>query len=189
MTDDAVCLDQTQAWVESFVVAHDICPFARREMERGSIRYEATSARSFEAALLALIEECRRLDEDSGIQTTVLVLTDGAEDFDDYLDLLGLAEALLEDQGYEGVYQLASFHPNYCFHGVEESDPANYTNRSPWPMLHLLREESIERALAGFAHPERIPERNVTLLREMGNERLAAQIADAQPLKSGNREP
>nr|WP_298412860.1 DUF1415 domain-containing protein [uncultured Halomonas sp.] len=189
MTDDAVCLDQTRAWVEGFVVAQDICPFARREMERDSIRYEATSARSFEAALLTLIEECRRLDDDSRIETTLLVLTDGVEDFDDYLDLLGLAEALLEDQGYEGVYQLASFHPDYCFHGVEEDDPANYTNRSPWPMLHLLREESVERALASFSHPERIPERNVTLLREMGNERLAAQVANPRLLKSGNREP
>nr|WP_299245468.1 DUF1415 domain-containing protein [uncultured Halomonas sp.] len=184
MTNDAVCLNQTQAWVEGFVVAHDICPFARREMERGSIRYEATSARSVESALLTLIEACRRLDEDSSIETTVLVLTDGVEDFDDYLDMLGLAEALLEDQGYEGIYQLASFHPDYCFHGVEENDPANYTNRSPWPMLHLLREASIERALAGFAHPERIPERNVTLLRERGNERLAAWIANPRPLKS-----
>nr|WP_298378256.1 DUF1415 domain-containing protein [uncultured Halomonas sp.] len=189
MTDDAVYLNQTRAWVERFVVAQDICPFARREMERDSIRYVATSARSFEATLLALIEECRRLDDDSSIETALLVLTDGVEDFDDYLDLLGLAEALLEDQSYEGVYQLASFHPDYCFHGVEENDPANYTNRSPHPMLHLLREESIERALASFAHPERIPERNVTLLREMGNERLVAQIDNLQSLKFGNQEP
>lgn len=186
MTDDAVCLNQTRSWVERFVVAHDICPFARREMERDSIRYVATSEHSFEAALLVLIEECRRLDDDSSIETTLLVLPEGVEDFDDYLDLLGLAEALLEDQGYEGVYQLASFHPDYCFHGVEQGDPANYTNRSPWPMLHLLREAGIERALASFPHPERIPERNAALLREMGNERLSAQIDDLLPLKSGN---
>ncbi|MGC3875248.1 DUF1415 domain-containing protein [Halomonas sp. GXIMD04776] len=186
MIDDAVSLGRTRDWVERFVVTHDICPFARREMERGSIRYATTDAESFEPALLTLIDECRRLDDDPGIETTLLVLPQGVENFDDYLDLLGLAETLLGDQGYEGVYQLASFHPDYCFDGVEEDDPANYTNRSPYPMLHLLREASIERALSGFAHPERIPERNMALLREMGSERLAAGIDDALPLKSGH---
>ena len=183
MTDNAVSLSQTRDWVKRFVVARDICPFARRELDRDSIRYVAVSARPFESALLALIDECRRLDDDPGIETTLLVLTQGVADFDDYLDLLGLAEALLEDQGYAGIYQLASFHPAYCFDGVDESDPANYTNRSPSPMLHLLRETSIERALVGFAHPERIPERNVRLLREMDSDRLAAGINGTEALE------
>ncbi|SHE98716.1 hypothetical protein SAMN02745148_01523 [Modicisalibacter ilicicola DSM 19980] len=181
MTDSITSLDQTRAWVERFVVAHDICPFARRELERDSIRYVMASAENLEEALLALIDECRRLDDDPSIETTLLVLPNGVEDFDDYLDLLGLAEGLLEDQGYEGVYQLASFHPDYCFHGVDEDDPANYTNRSPHPMLHLLREASIERVLASFAHPERIPERNAALLRGMGR---ASFADDARALKS-----
>lgn len=174
-SDAADCLRQSREWVARFVVAHNICPFARRELEGETIRYVAVSAASFERALIRLIEECQRLDEHANIETTLIVLTAGVDDFDDYLDLLGLAEALLEDQGYEGVYQLASFHPDYCFDGVAEDDPANYTNRSPYPMLHLLRETAIERALAGFAHPERIPERNVALLRELGSEALAAQ--------------
>ena len=173
-------LSQTRTWVERFVVGLDICPFARRELERDSILYVPVSAASFEHALLALIDECRQLDNDAGIETTLIVLTDGVEDFDDYLDLLGLAEALLDDQGYEGVYQLASFHPDYCFDGVAEDDPANYTNRSPYPMLHLLREAGVEQALTRFSHPERIPERNAEMLRRLGNQSLAGQLADCR---------
>lgn len=171
------CLSQTRCWVERFVVGLDVCPFARREFERDSIRYVTQSAVSLEQALLALIDECRRLDNDASTETTLVVLTDGVEDFDDYLDLLGLAEALLDDQGYEGVYQLASFHPDYCFDGVAEDDPANYTNRSPYPMLHILREAGVEQALSHFVHPERIPERNADMLRHMGNRALAGQLA------------
>ncbi|WP_089725896.1 DUF1415 domain-containing protein [Modicisalibacter muralis] len=176
MTDAVDSLHRTRAWVENFVVGLDICPFARRELERDSIRYVPVSAASPEQALLALIDECQRLDSDASIETTLVVLTDGAEVFDDYLDLLGLAEALLDDQGYEGVYQLASFHPDYCFDGVAEDDPANYTNRSPHPMLHLLREAGVEQALSRFAHPERIPERNVETLRRLGNRALAERL-------------
>lgn len=176
MTDVAESLRQTRRWVERFVLGLDICPFARREFERDSIRYVTQSAASLEQALLALIDECRRLDSDTGIETTLMVLSDGVEDFDDYLDLLGLAEALMDNQGYEGVYQLASFHPHYCFDGVAEDDPANYTNRSPYPMLHLLRESGVEKALAHFAYPERIPERNADMLRRMGNRALAERL-------------
>nr|WP_297460117.1 DUF1415 domain-containing protein [uncultured Halomonas sp.] len=175
------CLDQTRRWVEHFVVGLDICPFARRELERNSIRYVTLSAASFERALLGLIDECRRLDADASIETTLIVLTDGVEGFEDYLDLLDLAEALLADQGYEGIYQLASFHPDYCFDGVAEDDPANYTNRSPYPMLHLLREAGVEQALVRFSHPERIPERNVKTLRRLGNQALAERLADCRP--------
>lgn len=175
MTDPLDPLRQSRAWVERFVVAHNVCPFARREVERDSIRYVTVDATSFEPALLALLDECRHLDSHPRTETTLLVILHGVEDFETYLDLLALAEALLEEQGYEGVYQLASFHPDYCFGGTEASDPANYTNRSPWPMLHLLREESLDRALASFAHPERIPERNIALMHELGGEALAAQ--------------
>lgn len=183
-SDTADCLRQTREWVSRFVVAHNICPFARREFEGETIRYVEISAASFERALVKLIEECQRLDDDANIETTLMVLATGVDDFDDYLDLLGLAEALLEDQGYEGIYQLASFHPDYCFDGVAEEDPANYTNRSPYPMLHLLRESSIERVLAGFSDPEKIPERNVKVLRELGAESLHALWLSCQPRDS-----
>ncbi|ERS87774.1 DUF1415 domain-containing protein [Halomonas sp. PBN3] len=170
-------LAATRQWVETFVVARNVCPFAGREVERDSIRYVAVDAAAWEPALLALLSECERLDATPAIETTLLVLTPGLEAFDDYLDFLGVAEALLADQGYEGTYQLASFHPDYVFADAEEADPANFTNRSPFPMLHLLREAGLERALSHYPDPETIPERNVAALREVGQAPLAAALA------------
>ncbi|MCC5882851.1 MAG: DUF1415 domain-containing protein [Halomonas sp.] len=167
----------TRAWVEHFVVAHNVCPFARRELVGETIRFVEVSASQWEPALVALIDECRRLDEAPAIETTLMVLRSGLEDFDDYLDFLAVAEALMAEQGYEGVYQLASFHPDYCFEVAEADDAANYTNRSPWPMLHLLREAGLELALAHYPDPEAIPERNIEYLRMHGSERLAAELA------------
>ncbi|QOR38139.1 DUF1415 domain-containing protein [Billgrantia diversa] len=167
----------TRAWVERFVVAHNVCPFARRELVNDTIRFVEVEAASWESALEALIEECRRLDETPGIETTLMVLRPGLQDFDDYLDFLEVAEALLVEQGYEGIYQLASFHPDYCFDGAAAVDPANFTNRSPWPMLHLLREAGLERALAHYPDPEAIPERNVEAMRQLGTEQLADALA------------
>ncbi|PMR69434.1 DUF1415 domain-containing protein [Halomonas heilongjiangensis] len=175
---DSHPLVATRAWVETFVVAHDVCPFAGRELARGTIRYAEAAADDWEAALLTLIEECQRLDETPGIETTLLVLSRGVEDFDDYLDLLAIAEALLAEQGYEGIYQLASFHPDYCFEDAEPDDPGNFTNRSPWPMLHLLREASLEQALAHYPDdPAQIPERNIAEMHRLGRVRLAESLA------------
>ena len=171
-------LAATRAWVETFVVAQDVCPFAGRELARDTLRYAETAADDWETALLALVEECRRLDEDPGIETTLLVLTRGVEDFDDYLDLLAIAEALLAERGYEGVYQLASFHPDYCFEDAAADDPGNFTNRSPWPMFHLLREAGLERALAHYPDdPAQIPERNIAAMHRLGHDRLAEALA------------
>jgi hypothetical protein len=111
------------------------------------------------------------------VETTLLVLTEGLEDFDDYLDLLEIAEALLADRGYEGTFQLASFHPDYVFADAEPDDPANFTNRSPYPMWHLLREAGLERALEHHPDPEGIPARNVEAMRELGHEALSEALA------------
>jgi hypothetical protein len=178
-------LASTRAWIETFVVAHDICPFAGRELARDTIRCVEVEAGDWEAVLLRLIQECQRLDDEPGIETTLLVLTGGVEDFDDYLDLLAIAEALMVEQGYEGVYQLASFHPDYCFEDAEPDDPANFTNRSPWPMLHLLREASVEQAVAHHADPEAIPERNIAEMRQLGLTQLSRRLAALQAQQVG----
>ncbi|UYG06603.1 DUF1415 domain-containing protein [Halomonas sp. M4R1S46] len=170
-------IDATRAWVETFVVGLEVCPFAGREVARDSIRYVTVDATDPAAALMRLMEECWHLDECAETETTLVVLTQGLADFDDYLDVLGLAEALLVEQGYEGVYQLASFHPDYQFEGEAEESPRNYTNRSPWPMWHLIREAGLERALAHYPDPEAIPERNAALMEAEGRDRLAASLA------------
>ncbi|MGM0914807.1 MAG: DUF1415 domain-containing protein [Pseudomonadota bacterium] len=177
MTQAVDPLAATRQWVETFVVARNVCPFAGREVARDTVRYVILDAGDWEQALLTLVAECERLDETPAIETTLLVLTPGLEAFDDYLDFLEVAEALLADQGYEGTYQLASFHPEYRFADAEPEDPANFTNRSPFPMLHLLREAGLEQALAHYPDPETIPERNIAALREVGHEALAQALA------------
>ena len=165
-------LEATQRWVKDWVMAHDLCPFAAAEFERERIRYRQLDAADDAALLMAVIEECEYLEDHPDTETTLLVLTPGAEDFFTFLDKLDMAERLMISEGYEGVYQLASFHPDYLFGDSQASpnqeDAADYTNRSPFPLFHLLRETSLEAALARFPHPERIPERNQALLRQQG---------------------
>lgn len=165
-------IKQTENWLTSFIITYNICPFAKREHDKASIRYAVIESNKLEQCLESVITECQRLDSETEIETTLLIFPAQFNHFDDYLDFLELAESLLIEQQYEGVYQLASFHPDYCFEGETNKDPANYTNRSPYPMLHLIREASLERALSSFPHPEQIPERNIVLTREMGLEKL-----------------
>lgn len=170
-------INATLAWLKTVVIGHAICPFAKQELERGSIRLAVNHDTDIENCLLDLIDECGRLDSDDGIETTLLIYADAFAEFDDYLDFLELAETLLLDQGYEGIYQLAGFHPDYCFEGASPDDAANYTNRSPYPMLHLLREAGLELAISKYPQPETIPERNIALTRSLGLANMQALLA------------
>lgn len=168
MTESNDVLQHTQNWVEQVIVKFNFCPFAKPVVDSARIRYYLADGRDLEEALHQLIEQCQYLDQHSEIETELVVYPNGFEDFYDFLDLVDLANQLLVEQNYEGVYQLANFHPDYCFDGELPSDPANYTNRSPYPILHLIREESLELALESYPNPEQIPERNIKLAREMG---------------------
>lgn len=166
--EDAIVIQQTRNWLSSVIVALNFCPFAKREMERQSIHFQVSNQCDTDVCLHELIHECQRLDENPAIETTILIFPDAYNEFYDYLDLVELGNALLIEQGYEGIYQLASFHPEYCFAGENAADAANYTNRSPYPMLHLIREDSLERALQNYPDPESIPERNIARARQQG---------------------
>jgi len=168
MNKEQEIIRQTHNWVEKVVIGLNFCPFAHREVENGRLRYTVSSALSIEAALEDLAKEFHFLDDNEETETSLLLLPLAFDDFDDYLDLVDLAEALVEDMGYEGIYQVASFHPNYLFSDSPKDDAANYTNRSPYPMLHLLREASLDRVLENHPNPEAIPERNVKFAREKG---------------------
>jgi len=167
----------TQNWLKTIIIEYSICPFAKRELERGSIRFVVSHDTAVENCLANLMLECDRLNSDAGIETTLIIYDQAFICFDDYLDFVELAEELLLVEDYEGVYQLASFHPDYCFDGVKQDDPANYTNRSPYPMLHLLRETSIDRAVDTYPHTEDIPQRNIELMRELGLAKVQALLA------------
>ncbi|MBV1922159.1 MAG: DUF1415 domain-containing protein [Pseudomonadales bacterium] len=162
----------TQRWVHEFIIGHNICPFAKKEVEKGSIHYEVYDGRQMEDALCCLMDLCRKLDEDDEIEAAMFIAPNGFSEFEEYLDLLDVANGLLVQQDYEGIYQLASFHPDYCFEGVDKADASHYTNRSPYPMLHIIREEGLEKVLERYPNPEAIPERNITYCQELGVDTL-----------------
>jgi len=182
ITPDQDITTATRAWLKSFIIEYSICPFAKRELERGSIYFSISHDTEIEQCLLHLMLECDRLDTEPSIETTLLIYADAFAEFDDYLDFVEIAESLLTEQGYEGTYQLASFHPNYCFQGSDLDDAANYTNRSPYPMLHLLRETSIEQAVANHPDPESIPQHNIELTRKLGLAKMQALLAACYPV-------
>ena len=161
-------ITQTKKWITDVVVGCNFCPFAAKEVKQNTIHYQIEAATEIKTCLDSFIQECARLDKDSNIQTTLLIFPNAFQKFDDYLELVSLAETLLVKKGYEGIYQVASFHPDYRFADSTDNDAANYTNRSVYPMLHLLREEQIEQALLHYANPEQIPERNVSFARQKG---------------------
>lgn len=161
-------IDVTRKWIEAVVVGCNFCPFAAKELKAGTVRYTVQESEDWKVLQEAFLAECEWLDEHPETETSLLILTKAVRDFEDYLDLAEVAEQLLEANDYEGVYQVASFHPKYRFEDSAPGDPANYTNRSPYPMLHLLREASVEAALERYPDPDSIPERNIEFAREKG---------------------
>mgnify|MGYP000055956076 CR=1 FL=1 len=166
--NDASVLSHVQAWLKDIVIGLGLCPFAKPEFEAGRIHFAVLRPDTVQACIAAITAECGLLDKTPDRETSLLIFPEGLDDFHDYLDVIDIAEAALTSKGYEGVYQLASFHPDYVFDGVEADDAANYTNRSPFPIIHVLREASVEAAVKGYPNPENIPVRNVALTRKMG---------------------
>jgi hypothetical protein len=183
MLSDSTIINQTQCWVKSVIVGLNFCPFAKREVELASVHYQVNHDNDMEQTLHSLIDECKRLDQHPEVATTLLIFADTYCQFDEYLDFLEYANALLSTQGYEGIYQLASFHPDYCFDGAEVSDAANYTNRSPYPMLHIIREASLEKVLQNYPEPESIPERNIDYARNKGLAKMKELLDECLELK------
>jgi hypothetical protein len=163
-------LAATRAWVDHAVIGLNLCPFARGVQVKGQVRYVLSEARDEEALLQDLCRELLHLvDTDPAeTDTTLVVHPQVLNDFEAFNDFLDLADAALASLGLEGTLQIASFHPDFCFADSEPDDVANATNRSPYPTLHLLREESIDRAVAAFPEAEAIYERNIEALHKLG---------------------
>jgi hypothetical protein len=163
-------LQETRDWLEKAVIGLNLCPFAKPVHVAGRIRYAVSRAETPEALLADLLAELRTIaaaDPDD-IETTLLIHPRVLADFLDYNDFLGVADAALEDLDLVGEIQVASFHPRYQFEGTAPDDIENYTNRSPYPILHLLREASVEEAVASFPETDRIYKANIETLRKLG---------------------
>lgn len=169
MTDEDV-LNQTRHWLEKAVIGLNLCPFAKAVYVKNQVRLVVSQARHADDLLEELDRELDLLvaapaDE---IDTTLLIHPTLFDDFLDFNDFLEIAEGVVDEHGLEGVVQLASFHPKFQFDGTELDDISNYTNRAPFAILHLLREESVERAVAAFPEAEAIFEENIKTLENLG---------------------
>jgi hypothetical protein len=181
--DVAVVLAETQAWVERIVIGLNLCPFAKAAQAKGRTRLVGTTAEDPEALLAVFVEEIRLLAEATpeAIETTLLVHPFALLDFDDYNDFLDVADAAVEASGCAGRLQVASFHPDYRFAGTAADAIDNATNRSPYPMLQLLREDSVSAAAEAFPDGAEIYEANIATLRALGAagwDRLRRQCRD-----------
>ncbi|MDT8409827.1 MAG: DUF1415 domain-containing protein [Wenzhouxiangellaceae bacterium] len=160
----------TWRWLERVVLGLQLCPFARQPWESGRIRIQVSPAESITALAEDLHAELLRLDQAAPmeLETTLLVHPAVLADFLDFNDFLEIADEMVAALELEGVVQIASFHPQYRFADTSADDPANCTNRTPYPTLHLLREASVERAVATMGAPEEIYQRNIEVLDELG---------------------
>ena len=170
-------ISATRNWVETVVVGLNFCPFAKRELAKGSVRFTVCEATNEAQLLQHLQHELQRLDDEPELETTLLIHPRALGDFLQYNDFLEEANGLLAVLDMEGVYQIASFHPHYQFAGTGQDDADNYTNRSPYPMLHLLREASLEVAINHYPNVDDIPERNIELTQKLGVQKMRALLA------------
>ena len=170
---------KTLAWVKDFVVGLNLCPFARPLLASDALRVtvcEATDDKGVAEALLAEIELIQTASE-AEIATTLVVFPNALRRFDAYLAFLEGAQQLIEEMDLLGVLQLASFHPDYQFAGEPIEAASHFTNRAPFPMIHLLREDMVTRALNTYPNPEQIPERNIERLEDLGRGQLQQMLA------------
>lgn len=169
MTPEQV-IAETRAWVEHAVVGLNLCPFAKAPLAKGQIRWVCSDAADADALLAQLTAELRLLAaaDPEAVETTLLIHPQVLTDFLEYNNFLDVADAALDTLGLAGTIQIASFHPQYQFAGSAPDDVGNATNRSPYPTLHLLREASVDRAVAAFPQAEAIFEANIRTLEALG---------------------
>jgi len=177
-TENASYIEQTKLWLEKIIVGLNFCPFAKKELVNNTIHYQVSSQGQVKTALHELIEQCRFLQQHDNIETTLIIYPDTFRSFERYLDLIDYANDLIVAEGFEGIFQLASFHPEYCFAGEDFDDASNYTNRSPYPTIHIIREESMARVLAVYREPEKIPDNNIALAQKKGTAYFESVLAN-----------
>jgi uncharacterized protein len=163
-------IDLTRHWLQEVVIGLNLCPFASKPFNENRVRFAVSSATDDEQLLKELEDEMNLLDADTQVETTLLIIPNDLKDFFDYTQFLVWANQLIKRNHWKGVYQLASFHPEYCFAGAAPDDSANLTNRSPFPMLHIIREASLAKALEFFPDVDQVPERNKEKMFDLSEE-------------------
>jgi uncharacterized protein len=168
----AAIVTQVEQWLDRVVIGLNLCPFAAEPRRQQQIRFQVSPSTNPSDLLADLQSELRHLSQRPAteLETTILIIPQSLEDFADYNDFLDLADRLLQQFNWEGDFQIASFHPHYQFADTQPDDAENLTNRSPYPLLHILREDSVETALESYPNPELIPDRNIEQMRGLSAE-------------------
>lgn len=161
-----------ERWLTSIVIELNLCPFAGREYRSDKVRFKESLATTQEALLQDLVVEMSLLTRRPEIETTLLIHPGVLTDFAAFNQFLSFAESVIDAMSLDGVYQIASFHPDYQFAGTAEDEPENFTNRSPFPILHILREDSLEQAIDSYPDTSEIPERNIELMNSLGGQHM-----------------
>jgi uncharacterized protein len=177
-TDNEAVINATRTWLEKVVIGLNLCPFAKAVYVKNQIRFVVSNARNSDVLLEDLERELQFLAQADPAQTdtTLLIHPHVLTDFLDYNDFLDVCDSVVDELELDGVLQVASFHPQYQFAATEMDDVGNFTNRSPFPTLHLLREESVTRAVETFPDVDGICQKNVATLRALGTTEIKKLI-------------
>jgi uncharacterized protein len=180
MKEKEQIIETTKLWLERFVIGLNLCPFAKHPFRNDKIRYVVFEGNDLEKLTETLLKEATEMEQTtpSVLETTLIILPEVLDEFEEYLDFVEMSEFIFAEVELEGVIQLASFHPDYQFDETEVTDVENYTNRSPFPMLHLLREDSITRAIEAYPEVGNIPENNIDTMNQLGLTRVKLMLDD-----------
>lgn len=177
--DDTSAIERrVDTWVKEFVIALGICPFAKHAADNESVRYKVSTARTEPILMADLEAELFLLQHNGEIATSLLIIPLLLEGFEEYLDFLEQAEHLLEEANFIGIFQLASFHPLYQFAETAPDAPENFSNRAPYPVIHILRESQVELAIEAYGDTSTIPVKNIATLQKMGSRKLSKRLKE-----------
>ncbi len=180
MKEKQQIIETTKLWLERFVIGLNLCPFAKHPFRNNKIRYIVFEGDDLEKLTETWLKEANELEQTtpSVLETTLIILPEVLEEFEEYLDFIEMSEFILAEVDLEGVIQIASFHPDYQFDETEITDVENYTNRSPFPMIHLLREDSMTRAIEAYPEVGDIPDNNIDTMNKLGLTRVKQMLDD-----------
>lgn len=163
-----------EQWLDNVVIGLNLCPFAAKPRQKNQINFKVSQALTPEVLVADLFDELTLLaqTETNEVETTLLIIPDMLLNFDDYNEFLDIADGLIIDNDWEGVFQIASFHPDYCFAETPANSVENLTNRAPYPILHLLREDSLSKALENMTSPDEVYKRNIKVMKDLTPEQI-----------------
>lgn len=180
MSDNETIITAVKQWLEKTVIGLQLCPFAKSVFDADKIRYTVSNSRDTEALMLELHDELKRLDDVPGLETTLIIINQQLSDFEAFNQTLDYIDDMLDQYGWSGIFQVASFHPYYQFADTKIDDRENWTNRSPYPIFHILRESSLELAIESFPSIVDLPQENIKRMNGLSSQVFAQVLQVSQ---------